>query len=85
MTIDKLAIMVAKGFEDTATKDDLKSLEARMATKTDIQGLKEEIKGVKNQLEGTNKRIDDLAMNRVKYEDHNKLKARVDFIEKNLK
>ena len=57
MTIDKLAIMVAKGFEDTATKDDLKSLEARMATKTDIQGLKEEIKGVKNQLEGTNKEL----------------------------
>lgn len=68
MTMDKLAIMVAKGFENTATK-------------TDIEGLKEEIKGVKNQLAGTNKRIDDMSINRVKYEEHNKLKARVDLIE----
>lgn len=67
-----------------ATKEELKNLEATMATKTDIEGLKEEIKGVKNQLEGTNKRIDDMAVNRVKYEDHNKLKSRVDFVEKKL-
>jgi RAB protein geranylgeranyltransferase component A len=67
--------------EKMATKEDLKNLEARMATKTDIEGLKEEIKGVKNQLEGTNKRIDDMSMNRVKNEDHNKLKSRVDFLE----
>jgi len=46
--------------------------------------LKKEINGVKNQLEGTNKRIDDFVVTRVKYEDHNKLKGRVDFIEKKL-
>lgn len=73
MTIDKLAIMVAKGFENMVTKDDIKN----MATKTDIEGLK-------SQLQRTNKRLDDMSLNRVKYEDHNKLKGRVDFIEKKL-
>lgn len=57
-----------------ATKEELKNLEAKMATKTDIEGLR-------GQIEGVNKRIDDLAVNRVKYEDHNKLKSRVDFLE----
>ena len=70
MTIDKLAIMVAKGFENTATKDDIKN----MATKTDIEGLK-------GQIEGVNKRIDDFVVTRVKYEDHNSLVNRVQKIE----
>jgi len=64
ITIDKLAAMVAKGFENTATKDD--------------------IEGLKSQLEGVNKRIDHFVETRVKYEDHNKLKTRVDLIEKKL-
>lgn len=68
MTIDKLAIMVAKGFEKTATKEDLKNLEERMNGK----------------FEGVNKRIDDMSINRVKYEDHNKLKTRMDFVEEKL-
>jgi flagellar biosynthesis/type III secretory pathway chaperone len=75
ITIDKLAVMMNNSFE---------SLEKKMATKEDIKGLKEDVGGLKNQLEGTNKRIDNLAMNRVKYEDHNKLKVRVDFIEEKL-
>ncbi|MFZ1020055.1 MAG: hypothetical protein WAN61_03670 [Minisyncoccia bacterium] len=62
--IDQLAISTAKGFENTATKDD--------------------IEGLKSQIQGVNNRIDDISMNRVKYEDHNKLKARVDFIERKL-
>jgi len=52
-----------------------------MATKTDIDGLKEEIKGVKNQLEGTNKRLDDIAVTRVKYEDFKELTGRVEKLE----
>ena len=60
-----------------ATKEDLKNLEDRMATKTDTEGLK-------GQIEGVGKRIDDFVTTRVKYEDHNKLKARVGFIEKKL-
>lgn len=62
--IDELAISTAKGFEKTATKDD--------------------VEGLKNQIQGVNNRIDDISMNRVKYEDHNKLKIRVDFIERKL-
>lgn len=82
MTIDKLAIMMNTNFE---------RLEEKMATKEDIKGLqeqitdvKEDVAGVKNQLEGTNKRIDDFITTRVKYEDHNKLKSRVDVIEEKL-
>jgi tetrahydromethanopterin S-methyltransferase subunit G len=71
--------MVAKGFD---------SIEKRMVTKEDIKNLEKrlekKIDNVENKLEGTNKRIDDLALNRVKYEDHNKLKVRVDIIEKTL-
>lgn len=37
----------------------------------------EELKG---QIEGVNKRIDDMSITRVKYEEHNKLKSRVDLI-----
>lgn len=69
MTIDKLAIMMNNSFE---------SLEGKMATKTDIEGLK-------SQIEGVNKRIDDFVVTRVKYEDHNKLKTRVDIIEEKVK
>ncbi|OGI60020.1 hypothetical protein A2641_02485 [Candidatus Nomurabacteria bacterium RIFCSPHIGHO2_01_FULL_37_25] len=57
-------------------------VEAKIDTK--VEELKIEIEGVKNQLVGTNKRIDDFVVTRVKYEDHNKLKDRVDFIEKKL-
>lgn len=66
--VDKLAASTLKGFE---------GVEARMATKTDIEGLRSQISGVNN-------RIDDISMNRVKYEDHNKLKVRVGFIERKL-
>ena len=66
MTIDKLAIMMNNSFE---------RLEEKMATKVDIEGLK-------GKIEGLDKRIDDFVVTRVKYEDFNKLKARVDIIEK---
>lgn len=88
MTIDKLAVMVANGFENMATKEDLENLKKIMATKTDIKGLKDQIENVEKELKGriagVDRRIDDIAINRVKYEDHDKLKARVDFIEKKL-
>ena len=42
------------------------------------------VEGLKGQMEGVNKRIDDFVVTRVKYEDHNKLKTRVDFMEKKL-
>lgn len=33
MTLDKLAVMVARGFEKTASKEDLKEVETRMRSK----------------------------------------------------
>ena len=61
-------------------------IEAKMATKEDIKDMatKMDVEGLKNQIEGVGKRIDDISMNRVKYEDHNKLKARMDFVEEKL-
>ncbi|MCX6751494.1 MAG: hypothetical protein NT161_01870 [Candidatus Nomurabacteria bacterium] len=56
-------------------------IEAKMATKEDLKNLEEKMSG---KFEGVNKRIDDMSVNRVKYEDHNKLKARMDFVEKKL-
>ena len=77
ITIDALAIMMNSSFE---------GMEKRMVgvIREEIGSVKKEVEGVKNQLAGTNKRIDDLVTNRVKYEEHNKLKARVDVIEKKL-
>ena len=84
MTIDKLAIMVAKGFENIETG--FEGIETRMATKEDIKNMatKSDIEGLKNQIEGVNKRIDDLAVNRVKYEDHDKLESKVGLIEEKI-
>jgi len=75
ITIDKLAIMMNNSFE---------GLEKKMATKDDINSVKEEIKNVKNQLEGTNKRIDDFAETKVSKIVYKELENRVGFIEKKL-
>ena len=69
MTIDKLAIMMNSSFE---------RLEEKMATKIDIEGLK-------GKIEGLDKRIDDFVVTRVKYEDHDKLTARVEKLEARAK
>ena len=70
MTIDKLAVMVANGFDSIqskmATKEDLKDLEKRMDTK----------------FEGTNKRIDDFAETKVSKIQYKELEHRVGLIEK---
>jgi hypothetical protein len=75
MTIDDLALMVAKGFEHTATKDDLKEL------RVEIKG---DIEGVKDQLEGTNRRIDHLAETKVSKVTYKELSGRVGLIERKL-
>jgi len=76
MTIDKLSVMVAKGFEnvatkedikDMATKEDLKNLEAKMATKTDVERLE--------------KRIDDFAETKASKISYKELENRVQKIE----
>jgi len=82
MTLDKLAIMVANGFEsvDKRFSDVNKrfdDMEIKMATKDDI-------KEVKTKIEGVNNRIDDISENRVKYTEFNTLKKRVDILEKKI-
>ena len=56
---------------------------SKVEKKIDTVDIK--VEGLKNQLEGVNNRIDDFVTTRVEYEDHDKLKARVSLIEKNLK
>ena len=73
ITIDKLGIMIANGFEGVYER--FEKIEENMATKDDIKGLKK-------QIEGADKRIDDLAVNRVKYEEFDSLKKRVNILEK---
>jgi len=78
MTLDNLAILMAGSFS---------GLEERLTKK--IYGVEEKltkkIDSVENKFEGVNKRIDDFAVTRVKYEDHNKLKSRMDLIESKVK
>ena len=69
ITVDKLAIMMNNSFE---------KLEAKMATKNDIEE-------VKSKIEGIDKRIDDFVVTRVKYDEHNKLKIRVERLEARAK
>ena len=69
ITIDKLAIMMNSSFE---------KLEAKMATKNDIEEDKSKIEGI-------DKRIDDFVVTRVKYDEHNKLKIRVERLEARAK
>ncbi|OGI95694.1 hypothetical protein A3I84_01175 [Candidatus Nomurabacteria bacterium RIFCSPLOWO2_02_FULL_36_8] len=85
MTIDKLAVLMKVGFEGVNKKieneiDDLakmikEDVVDRMATKTDIEELK-------NKIEGIDKRIDDFATNKVDYDKFNPLVKRVEALEK---
>ena len=76
ITIDKLAMMVAKGFENAATKEDLKNLEAKMATKEKIKDI-----ATKTDAERLEKRIDDFAENKVSKIIYKELENRVQKIE----
>jgi ribosomal protein S17E len=77
ITIERLAIMMNNGFES------LKK-EVREIIQEETKIFKNQLDGFENKLEGTNKRIDDLAENRVKVAEHNKLKARVTLIEEKI-
>ncbi len=72
MTIDKLALMVAKGFEQTA--EDLKG----MATKEDLKKVEDKLI---YRINGLEKRIDDYALNKVSYDNFNPLVKRVEKLE----
>lgn len=48
MTLDKLAEMVAKGFEHTASREDLYAVESRLGNR--IDGVEERLDKVENRL-----------------------------------
>ncbi|NQV12896.1 MAG: hypothetical protein HQ530_01180 [Parcubacteria group bacterium] len=48
MTLDRLAVMVAKGFEKTATKDELKNLETRLDGR--IGKLEKKVGGIEKRI-----------------------------------
>lgn len=52
---------------------------SRVEEKIDTIDIK--VEGLKNQITGVNNRIDDISLNRVKYEDYNTLVKRVQKIE----
>ena len=43
MTIEKLAEMVKRGFDQTATKDEVNAMRKEMATKNDLEALETNI------------------------------------------
>ncbi len=47
-----------------------------------VEGLNVKVEGLKSQIAGVNNRIDDISLNRVRYEDFNKLTIRVEKLEK---
>ena len=71
ITIGELAIMVAKGFEGVDRK---------------LEEASRNIARVENNLlyhiGSINRRLDDMSLNRVKYEDYDALKKRVSILEK---
>jgi len=73
ITIDTLATMVAKEFEEISRNM------ARIEN-----NLIYHIGGIKDQLEGTNKRIDNLAETKVSKTAYNELENRVGVVEKKL-
>lgn len=51
MTIDKLAIMVAKGFESTATKTDVEEIKKDVTVlKKDVSEVKENVKDIRRDI-----------------------------------
>ena len=88
VTIEDLAIMVAKGFENTATKDDFNMLKGEIgdvkkdveSLKKDVEKIKQDIEGMNDRLDGTNNRIDDLAETKVSKIKHKELEDQVAFL-----
>ena len=74
--IDKLAASTLKGFAGVDKR--FESIEARMATKDDVEEVKDKIDKV-------NKRMDDYAETKVSKITYKGLERRVDSLEKNLK
>jgi hypothetical protein len=81
MTIDELAQMVAKGFEQTATKDDIAQIRAEMATKDDLKELEQRMEA---NFRDVRRDLDDLKKDRVSRIEFDDLMARMKLVETKL-
>ncbi len=81
-SVDKLSLSVNKGFKrvENLIKEEIDGL--AISTAKGFASVDKRFDGLDGKFEGLDKRIDDFVVTRVKYEDFNKLKARVDIIEK---
>lgn len=80
--LDKLAITVAKGFERTATKDDLKDLESRLdkrliKVEDGVTNLNARVGHVETQIEEINEKL-------IPVSEFDDLSGRVKYIERKL-
>ena len=86
ITNDELAQMVAKGFDGVDER--FNEVEKKMATKDDIKKLdkklSKKIDGVEGRLGGLERRIDDIATNKVSYDEFGKIKVRVEKVEEKV-
>ena len=85
MTIEDLAIMVKRGFDHTATKEDLKNLATKEELHLEIQGIRTEMRDgfhhVNARLDTLHHDIDDLPEIREEVHD---LRKRVDKLERKV-
>lgn len=84
MSIEDLAFSVNKGFKrvENLIEKKIDGLAISTAKGFETTATKVDIEGLKGQIQGVNNRIDDFVATRVKIEDHNKLKVRVEILEK---
>ena len=76
ITIDDLAIMVQKGFENTATKEQFVALEERMGNmEIKMGGMETKMGGMEKDVKDIKFKLSDIAS------DVSKLDRRVDFVE----
>ena len=86
MSIEDLALSMNRGFKkvENLIKSEVDGLAISTAKGFENTATKIDIEGLKGQIQGVDKRIDDFVATRVKHDDHNKLKTRVDLIEQKL-
>ena len=86
MSIEDLALSMNRGFKkvENLIKSEVDGLAISTAKGFENTATKIDIEGLKGQIPGVDKRIDDFVATRVKHDDHNKLKTRVDLIEQKL-
>lgn len=79
MTLDDLALMVANGFANTATKQDLENLATKQDLKITEESLKKDLNAINDRL-----KIVETKLDKALYTDMVKLETRVKRIEEHI-